>query len=89
MPRVTDFRCVDENGEKVPCDAFGNNVAFTCCICEHPMLAVMLENGRGSKPENLSVCRECGTQGWLEVDSVSDLLTLHWVQDKGPTGVGI
>jgi len=41
MARVTDFRCVDERGERVPCDAFGNNVAFNCPNCGHPILAII------------------------------------------------
>jgi hypothetical protein len=81
MTMVTGFSCVDENGEEVPCEAFGNNVAFNCCLCNHPMLAVMLKDGRGSKPENPSLCRrgDCGSRAWLSVDSEVQSLTLHWV----------
>jgi hypothetical protein len=28
MAAITDFRCIDSNGVDIPCDAFGNNVAF-------------------------------------------------------------
>jgi len=36
MTRVTDFHLVNENGDGVPRDAFGNNVAFKCPKCGHP-----------------------------------------------------
>ncbi len=42
MTRVTDFRLVNENGDRLLCDAFGNNVAFDCPKCGHPMLAMIL-----------------------------------------------
>jgi predicted RNA-binding Zn-ribbon protein involved in translation (DUF1610 family) len=38
MTKVTDFNLVDDAGETSPCDAFGNNVAFKCPKCGHPML---------------------------------------------------
>jgi hypothetical protein len=54
MTRVTDFHLVNEFGERVLCDAFGNNVAFKCHDCGHPMLRIVLpkQNGRGSNPDN-------------------------------------
>jgi hypothetical protein len=42
MTKVTDFRLVDENGDRALSDAFGNNVAFKCVKCGHPMLAIIL-----------------------------------------------
>jgi hypothetical protein len=42
MTRITDFECVGEKGEPVLSDAYGNNVAFKCPDCGHPMLAIVL-----------------------------------------------
>ena len=66
MTRVTDFRCVNDNGDRVLCDAYGNNVAFKSRNCGHPMLAIVLPKGnsRGSNPDNPSVCRHCGFRAW-------------------------
>ncbi len=77
MAMVTDFRCVDENGQDVPCDAFGNNVALSCPKCGHPVLAIMREHQRGSAPSNLAACRKKDWKGWLIVDSEKGLLRLQ------------
>jgi predicted RNA-binding Zn-ribbon protein involved in translation (DUF1610 family) len=79
MTKVTGFRCVDEDGDRVPCDAYGNNVAFKCSKCGHPMLAIVLpkQNRRGSNPENPAVCRHCGFRAWVVADPVKKLL---WLQ---------
>lgn len=42
MTQVTDFHCFREKGHEVLCDAYGNNVAFTCPDCGHPMPAIIL-----------------------------------------------
>jgi DNA-directed RNA polymerase subunit RPC12/RpoP len=67
MTRVTDFQLLDEAGERALCDAYGNNVAFKCMKCGHPMLAIILpkQNRRGSTPENPAVCRHCGFKAWV------------------------
>lgn len=41
MGRVTDFECVDDTGHRILCDAFGNNVAFKCPNCAHPVLSIV------------------------------------------------
>jgi len=78
MTKVTGFRCVDENGNWVLCDAFGNNVAFKCKMCGHPMLAIVLpnQNRRGSTPENPAICGHCGFRAWVVADPVKRLLWL-------------
>jgi predicted RNA-binding Zn-ribbon protein involved in translation (DUF1610 family) len=78
MTRVTDFRCVNENGDDVTCDAYGNNVAFKCRNCGHPMLAIVLpkQNRRGSNPDNPAVCRHCGFRVWVVAETAKKLLRL-------------
>ena len=63
MAAITDFHCVDESDKGICCDAFGNNVAFSCPKCGHPMLAIMRKSQRGSDVNNPAVCRACKFQG--------------------------
>jgi DNA-directed RNA polymerase subunit RPC12/RpoP len=79
MTRVTDFRCVNQEGDPVLCDAYGNNVAFKCRNCGHPMLAIVLpkQNRRGSTPDNPAVCRHCGSRFWVAADTTKKLLRIQ------------
>ena|ERR1700676_5412709 len=79
MTLVTDFHCVHERGHDVLCDAYGNNVAFKCPDCSHPMLAIILpnQNRRGSTPRNPAVCRHCHHLFWVSAEPEKKLLTLH------------
>ena len=79
MTKVTDFRLVDENGDRALSDAFGNNVAFKCVKCGHPMLAIILpkQNRHGSTPENPAVCRHCGFRAWLVAEPAKRLLRVN------------
>ena len=79
MTRVTDFRCVHEQGHEVRCDAYGNNVAFQCPDCGHPMLAIVLpkQSRRGSSAKNPAVCRHCSHGFWVEADPAKKRLVLR------------
>jgi predicted RNA-binding Zn-ribbon protein involved in translation (DUF1610 family) len=76
MTRVTDFKLLDEAERPALCDAYGNNVAFKCMKCGHPMLAIILpkQNRHGSTPENPAVCRHCGFTAWLVAEPAKMLL---------------
>jgi hypothetical protein len=78
MTRVTDFHLVNETGDRVLCDAYGNNVAFKCKMCGHPMLAIVLpkQNRRGSTPNNPAVCRHCDFRAWVVAEPAKQLLRL-------------
>lgn len=82
MPAVTDFRCVDERDDPILCDAFGNNVAFRCPDCGHPVLAVIREHQRGASPANPAKCRHCEFRGWIVTDIDRELLTLNRLDGK-------
>ena len=79
MTRVTDFHLLNEWGDEVLCDAYGNNVAFKCHDCGHPMLATVLpeQNERGSNADNPSVCRHCGFRVWVVAEPTKKLLRLQ------------
>ena len=65
--KITDFLIMDEAGTEIRADAFGNNVAFLCWQCGHPVLATALENQRGYDEEHPAVCRGCGRSYFLDV----------------------
>ncbi len=79
MTRITDFHLVDENGNKALCDAYGNNVAFKCPKCGHPMLAVVIpkQSRHGSTSENPAICRHCDFRAWVIAEPDKKLLRLQ------------
>jgi hypothetical protein len=84
MARVTGFGCVDGEGRPVACDAHGNNVAFLCTSCGGPVLAVILENQRGSGPKKPSGCKGCDSRFWVELDGRAGQLIVRQVTDAPP-----
>jgi hypothetical protein len=76
MAKITDFRCIDELGNEVPCDAFGNNVAVRCPRCGHPILAIALENQRGFSQDKPAACRSCRFECWITIER-GEFLGLH------------
>ena len=68
MAKVTTFGCIDERGERVLCDAFGNNVAFKCPDCGHPVLAIVRKDQRGSSKDKFAECPHCRFRGWVDAD---------------------
>lgn len=60
MAKITNFDCIFD-GKKLPTDAFGNNAAFACPSCGHPVLMLTHdENQRGMSKDNPAECRNCG-----------------------------
>lgn len=72
---------MDTNGEEIKADAHGNNVAFCCMDCGHPILAIALENQRGSDEEHPAECKGCGAKYFLDVREGSEKLYVHPVDD--------
>ena len=78
MTEITGFRCVDNAEEDVPCDAFGNYVAYDCPKCGSPLLAILLDKQRGSNAKYPTECR-CGLLTWITVDStINKVLRLNF-----------
>jgi len=50
MATVTGFKCLDETGMPILCDAYGNNAALRCLGCGSPILITFLKNQKGSDP---------------------------------------
>ena len=80
--KITDFLVMDSLGEEIPADPHGNNVAFECVICGHPVLAVALEDQRGSDEKHPAECRGCGTGFFLDVRMRAQKLYIHDVQEE-------
>jgi hypothetical protein len=75
MARITGFAAREKNAPVV-CDAYGNNVAFQC-RCGAPVLAVILENQRGSDSEHPTTCPGCRAKFWLSVQETDAVLVVH------------
>jgi len=65
--KITGFQCVNTDGKTIMADAHGNNLAFSCPKCSHPVLAVIREHQRGSSSSNPTVCKGCASSYWFEV----------------------
>jgi predicted RNA-binding Zn-ribbon protein involved in translation (DUF1610 family) len=70
--KITNFHCFGE----IKADAFGNNVAFSCPNCGHPVLAIIRDGQRGSK-ENPSHCKGCGNDYVVTADSKKETICVQ------------
>ena len=77
--KITDFLVLDSDGAEIRADPHGNNVAFCCAKCGFPVLAVALDNQRGSDGDHPVVCRGCQAQYFLDVREQSAKLYIHTV----------
>ena len=74
----------------IRCDAFGNNVAFACPLCGHPILAIARTSWRGSSADKAVHCPNAGCEfrGWVELMESSKKLkvrTLMPIRGVGST----
>jgi hypothetical protein len=77
--KISNFLVMDSEGNEVPADPHGNNLAFVCPVCGAPVLAVALENQRGSDEEHPALCRGCGNGYFLDVREHAQKLYIHRV----------
>lgn len=75
--KITDFLVMDTNGDEIEADPHGNNLAFICWECDYSVLAVALENQRGSDEDHPARCRGCGTCYFLDVRPNTEKLYVH------------
>jgi transcription elongation factor Elf1 len=78
--KITDFLIMDGDGNALPADAFGNNVAFACRGCGHPVLAIANENQRGSDEAHPTACKGCGRGYFLDVREGAQKVYIHAVE---------
>ena len=79
--KITDFLVMDTNGDEIDADPHGNNLAFSCPLCEYPVLAVALDNQRGNDEHHPAQCRGCGTGYFLDVRPQTEKLYVHFADD--------
>lgn len=79
MTKITGFTCTGESGEQIACDAFGNNVAFCCPKCQHPVLAIAREHQRGFSKDTPTKCPGCDLVLWIEILEEQGSLKARWV----------
>ncbi len=78
MTAVTGLKAWSQS-QPVPADAHGNNVAFACLNCSHPVLATLMPHQRGSSAEKPTQCHACSTAFWVEVQTARNRLQVHRV----------
>lgn len=79
--KITEFLIMNSTGAEIKADAFGNNVAFLCWNCGHPVLATALENQRGSDEEHPAACKGCGKSYFLDIRAQAEKLYIHALPD--------
>jgi hypothetical protein len=62
-------------------DGCGDNIAFCCFECAHPILAVALKNQRGSDEDHPAVCRGCAAKYFLDVREHAEKLYIQTVEE--------
>jgi transcription elongation factor Elf1 len=75
--KITDFLTMDMHGDLIQADAHGNNIAFNCFVCGHPVLATARDNQRGHDKEHPSTCKGCGQNYFLDVREHMNKLYIH------------
>ena len=75
--KITGFLTMDGMGKEIAADTHGNNVAFACFNCGHPVLAIARENQRGSDEEHPADCKNCGEKYFLDVRAHMKKLYVH------------
>lgn len=64
---ITEFLVMDSSGNEIEADAHGDNIAFSCPACEHPVLSSTLDDQPGSDEEHPAECKGCGEQYFLSI----------------------
>jgi len=75
--KITDFLVMDGNGNEIVADPFGNNLAFTCMDCGHPVLALALENQRGSSESSPVICKGCDASYFMDIRAHAKKIYVH------------
>jgi len=75
--KITDFLIMDGNGDLIDADPHGDNIAFSCLACGHPVLAIAGNSQRGSDEEHAAICKGCGQKHFLDVREHTSKLYIH------------
>ena len=82
--KITDFCVKNSAGKKIPADPFGNNLAFTCFLCGHPVLLGTFLSGQGKDKNNQKECRRkiCNAKYFMEVREEDKTVIIHTTGDS-------
>lgn len=75
--KITDFQTMNMYGDSIQADAHGNNIAFNCFVCSHPVLATTRDKHRGNNKEHPSTCKSCGQNYFLDVREKMEKLDIY------------
>jgi len=82
--RVTCFSVENSRGYKIDADPFGNNIAFACFSCKHPVLAIARERHRGNSKEKPAICMRCEARYFIQhIDRESEKVVIASIQSVG------
>ena len=74
---ITDFLTMSSNGDLIKADTNGNNIAFNCNSCFHPILASSKHGSPGSHENTPVTCKGCGQKSFLDVRGHAEKLYIH------------
>lgn len=72
---------MDTNGEEIAADPHRNSLAFSCPLCGYPVLAIALDNQRGSDEHHPAYCKGCETGYFLDIRTRAEKLYIHFSDD--------
>jgi len=75
--KVTDCQ-ISFKGRPTPADAYGNNVAWSCPVCGHPLLFVCRKGWKGFDGKRTN-CKQCGALFTIRPQS-GNLLVIERVE---------
>ncbi|NRB41750.1 MAG: hypothetical protein HRU20_25315 [Pseudomonadales bacterium] len=78
---ITKFIILDGQGEELASDASGENLAFACLDCGHPVIAHSKKGKRGSCEDIPSACKNCGEMYFLDIRKRSEKLYVFNVRE--------
>lgn len=76
MATITDATVrLEESGQVLRSDCFGNNAAIECPRClKYPLLLVARTNQRGNSRTKPGICRHCGSRVYIIEDVAEERL---------------
>lgn len=80
--KITNFLILNSHGDEVSGDAHGNNLAFICEECGHPVLVTALKNQRGNDVDHPAKCKGCGEEYFIDPRKRSEKLYIFTVTEN-------
>jgi transcription elongation factor Elf1 len=75
--KITNYLTLYSNGNKIDSDVHGNNMAFSCITCGHPILVIALKNQRGFDEEHSAECKGCSARYFINISENYEKLYVH------------